>query len=205
VAVPQQLIVAGGNSGVNGNRAQTFTGDLIDDGNGGCPNTAVLSLDPAHLMDPAHNLNDSKFIVTVDPVSGYDLTGSVWMAQTGVFCEDYSGQYTCTGTVNSLKGGVASLQCFGGFAEFDVSGTFKLNDDLTGTFSGTWVMPGVSVGPDHVDDGTFNFDGMPVVYTGISGGGLYQSVDGASNWAQEVNGSVEVKKPPLDATALTRG
>jgi len=140
VAVPQQLIVAGGNSGVNGNPAQTFDGTVLDDGGGGCFGSASMSLDPTHLTDPAHNPNDSKLIVTVDPVSGYDINGKIFMSQGAGICDDYTGEFDCTGTVANLKTGAASFQCNGLYSVINVTGTFGLNDDLTGTFSGSWTM-----------------------------------------------------------------
>lgn len=163
VVVPSQLQL----------KASAWDGTNVDMGGGGCPGSAQMSLD----MDPTHR---SVISITKDPVSGFDFNGTLWMLQGAGICDDYSGQYSCSGTVDHLDGGMAMFDCFGA-TDFKSMGTFNLNHDGTGTFTGTWSMSDSS-GPDVVSNGTFNWNAMPTVYAGIAQQGVYQSTDAGMTW-----------------------
>jgi len=178
--------------------AGPFVGMVTDMGGDGCPGQAVLAaVNPNDAADP------NPFKLYAEPVNGggYNLFATLRLAQNppakvdpalpGI-CEDYSGDYTCTGSVANLNGAPTSnLQCFGGAngVTINLNGSFANGTTPTGTFNGTWSM-NAGGGPDVVN-APLTLNAASAVYAGIAGpaagaaaGGLYRSTNGGDNWSR---------------------
>jgi len=108
-----------------------FSGSVVDEGVGGCPGTATLG-------------GAASMTVTANSDGTFTYEGTVDLVQGAGICDDYSGFFFFSGTVNTLNGGSASFTV----GELNCTGTLNTNQ-----FSGTWSFS-TSIGPD---DGTGSF------------------------------------------------
>jgi hypothetical protein len=171
-----------------------FTGTVVALDGAGCAGHASLTA-----VDPNDPENPRPFKLTAEPASGggYVLDAVLTLTQdpsAGLnppgICDDFSGTYSCTGTVADLNGSpVKGLTCVGGnFNEgagttLSLSGSFKNGQTDSGSFSGTWNLD-AGAGPDTVTNAPISMGAAPAVFAAVggSGGGLFRSTDAGLTW-----------------------
>lgn len=173
-----------------------FTGKVTEKSfTGICGGTATLSA-----IDPKDPTNPDPFKLTAKPNSsgGFDLEAKFTMTQVppagdpkGI-CGDFSGTYTCQGTVADLKGALTkTFTCTGlpSFATLDLGGSFANGGKANGTFTGVWGLTEFS-GIDYEDtviNAPIALKATPAVVDAAIGGasgGVFRSTDAGATWIQ---------------------
>jgi photosystem II stability/assembly factor-like uncharacterized protein len=173
-----------------------FTGTVVAEAGAGCAGMATLTA-----VDPNNSRNSKPFKLTAEPIpaGGFDLDATLTLTQDPVaglnppgICDDFSGTYTCSGTVPNLDGApVSDLTCVGGNfnkgagTTLTLTGSFAAGETDAGSFTGTWSLD-AGAGPDTVDKAPVALASAPAVFAAVGGasGGLFRSTDGGTTWAQ---------------------
>ena len=172
-----------------------FTGTVVAGSGSGCAGMATLTA-----IDPNNSKNAKPFKLIAAPnPGGFDLQGTLTLVQDPLaglnppgICDDFSGTYTCSGTVPNLNGApVSGLTCVGG--RFDsgagttltLTGSFTAGEIDSGSFTGTWSLD-AGTSPDKVNKAPIALTSAPVVFAAVGGaaGGLFRSTDAGTSWAQ---------------------
>ena len=171
-----------------------FTGTVTALAGAGCAGHATLSA-----VDPDDAKNSKPFKLTAEPApsGGYVLDGTLTLTQDPAaalnppgICDDFSGTYSCTGTVADLNGAaVKGLTCVGGNfnkgagTTLTLTGSFEDGATDGGIFTGTWSLD-AGAGPDTVTDAPISLDAATAVFAAVggSGGGVFRSTDTGVTW-----------------------
>jgi photosystem II stability/assembly factor-like uncharacterized protein len=174
-----------------------FTGAVTAGNGGGCAGTATLTA-----IDPANAKNPNPFKLIAAPVAsgGFSLSATLTLTQSPMaglnppgICDDFSGTYTCSGTVANLDGApVSDLTCAGGNFNGGAGTTLTLNGSFTGGetdsggFSGNWSLE-AGAGPDTVKQAPIALTSAPTVFAAMGGanGGVFRTTDAGMTWTSE--------------------